>query len=266
MSDYLVGDIQGCFDALQGLLEKLAFDPQRDRLWSVGDLVNRGPHNVETLRFLRSIDAEVVLGNHDLHLLALHFASAPGQLRRKDTLADVLDAPDRLELLQWLRGQPLCRWLPERKLFLSHAGLPHIWTLEQALGLAAEVESVLQSEHCATYFDAMYGNEPAGWSEDLAGATRWRVITNYFTRMRFVDAAGALELTTKETVDKAPKGYRPWFDYARSDRLRIAFGHWAALAGHTGHRRMMALDTGCVWGGALTALNLETGQRTACVC
>ena len=266
MTDYVIGDIQGCYTALQCLLERLKFDPAKDQLWCVGDLVNRGAHNVECLRFLKSVKARVVLGNHDLHLLALFYASQKSAPRRKDTLADVLAADDCEELLVWLKAQPLMIWLPERNVALSHAGIPHIWSTEKALALAKEVEAVLQSDQCARYFDHMYGNDPEVWSESLQGEARWRVITNYFTRMRFVDAQGRLELLAKETVDTAPSGYAPWFRYPRKDNCQMLFGHWAALSGHTGVGGMHALDTGCVWGGALTALNLDTFERTECRC
>ncbi len=262
----MVGDIQGCFEALQCLLKKIDFEPGRDTLYSVGDLVNRGPNNLETLRLLKALDARVVLGNHDLHLLALYYGSGPAQPRRKDTLADVLAAPDREALMAWLRSQPLCRWLPERNIVLSHAGLPHIWHLEQALALAREVETVLCSDQAQAYFDAMYGNEPAGWSDDLSGMARLRVITNYFTRMRFINDRGDLELTMKETVDKAPSGFAPWFDFVPQHTARVVFGHWAALGGHTGRAHALAVDTGCVWGGALTAMDLDTLERVACDC
>lgn len=266
MADYVLGDIQGCYRALQCLLEKLNFDPVRDQLWCVGDLVNRGAQNLECLRFLKSVQAKVALGNHDLHLLALFYASQKGIPKRKDTLSDVLAAEDCEELLSWLKSRSLMLWLPERNIAMTHAGIPHIWSTEQAFALAQEVEQVLQSEQCASYFDHMYGNEPDVWSPSLQGLVRWRVITNYFTRMRFVDAQGHLELQAKESADTAPEGYAPWFSFARQDSCQLLFGHWAALSGHTGVAGMHALDTGCVWGGALTAMNLSTLERTECDC
>lgn len=266
MTEYAIGDIQGCYDALQRVLGKVGFSPSRDRLWVAGDLVNRGPKSLKTLRYIASLgsSAEVVLGNHDLHLLAV--ALAGHEPRRKDTLNKILQAPDCDQLLGWLRQQHLCVYDQNRDLFMAHAGLPHIWTVQQACAFAREVEAVIRGPQAAEYFAGMYGNEPAGWQTGLTGMDRWRVITNYFTRMRFISADGALELTAKETVDTAPEGFAPWFSFPRADSTRVVFGHWAALEGHTGHARFMGLDTGCVWGGALTLMNLDNEEVTCCDC
>ena len=260
MATYAVGDIQGCLEPLQRLLEQLNFNPATDQLWSVGDTINRGPDSLGTLRFLYNLgDAfRMVLGNHDLHLLAVYNGHrAPN---RKDTLNEILNAPDADQLCGWLQQQPLLYqqgdWL------MSHAGVPAIWTVEQAHGYATEVQQVLQSPQAQDYFAAMYGNEPAGWDENLQGETRWRVITNYLTRMRFCDTAGNLNLTSKGPTDTAPDGFAPWFSYPveRPASLKLLFGHWASIQGHTGQQNIIALDTGCVWGGPLRILELETGQ------
>lgn len=266
MTDYAIGDIQGCYDPLKSVLDKAGFSPSRDRLWVAGDLVNRGPASLKTLRYIKSLgsSAAVVLGNHDLHLLAVVLGGH--KLKRKDTLTEVLQAPDRPELMDWLRQQHLCVYDASRNLLMAHAGLPHIWDVPQALDCAREVEEVIRSNQAAEYFALMYGNQPAGWHNTLSGMDRWRVITNYFTRMRFIAPDGRLELTAKESAETAPEGFAPWFDYARTDDVRVVFGHWAALEGSTGIDRFVGLDTGCVWGGALTLMNLDSGEKIHCDC
>jgi bis(5'-nucleosyl)-tetraphosphatase (symmetrical) len=262
MATYVVGDIQGCFDALRRLLDSVSFDPQVDHLWSVGDLVNRGPDNLSTLRFFRDLGshAKVVLGNHDLHLLAVEAgAREPG---RKDTLTDVLQAPDADELLDWLRRQPLMH--REGPYVLSHAGIPHIWDSQEALVRADEVAARLCQPDYREFLHHMYGNEPDRWSPQLKGWDRLRVIVNYFTRMRFISSNGALDFDAKEGTDSAPTGMRPWFEFPRAEADRYTvflFGHWAALYGKTGKPRFIGLDTGCVWGGALTLLRLDDGHK-----
>lgn len=266
MTDYAIGDIQGCYDPLRAVLAKVDFSPSWDRLWVAGDLINRGPSSLKTLRYIESLGdaAVVVLGNHDLHLLAVALGGhAP---KRKDTLTEILNAPDRDTLVHWLRQQHLCVHDPERNLVMVHAGLPHIWSLEQALAYAREVEEVIRGDQASEYFSLMYGNKPEGWNENLTGMDRWRVITNYFTRMRFIASDGRLELTAKESVGTAPKGFAPWFEFPRRDDLRVIFGHWAALEGQTGIERFIGLDTGCVWGGTLTMMNLDTGEKIHCDC
>ena len=267
MADYAIGDIQGCYDRLLQVLALIEFDPARDRLWVAGDLVNRGPDSLRTLRYIHDLGeaATVVLGNHDLHLLAVAFAGH--NLRRNDTLKDILEAPDCDELLEWLRAQPLACYDKRRDLFMAHAGLPHIWSAPEALALADEVAAVLKGPDAETFFAGMYGNEPACWDDRLEGMARWRAITNYFTRMRFIRDDGTLDLVTKESADKAPEGgFRPWFDWPRQDATRVVFGHWAALQGNTGSDRYMGLDTGCVWGGTLTVMDLDTGRKGSCPC
>ncbi|SOB77753.1 Bis(5'nucleosyl)-tetraphosphatase, ApaH [Marinobacter sp. LV10R510-11A] len=266
MTDYAIGDIQGCYDSLKDVLAKVDFSPSRDRLWVAGDLINRGPSSLKTLRYIESLgdSAVVVLGNHDLHFLAV--ALGGHALKRKDTLADILNAPDRDKLVNWLRQQNLCVHDSKRNLIMVHAGLPHIWSLEQALANAREVEKVIRGNSAPEYFAQMYGNKPECWGENLTGMDRWRVITNYFTRMRFIASDGRLELTAKDSSGTAPKGFAPWFEFPRTDDLRVVFGHWAAIEGKTGVERFIGLDTGCVWGGALTMMNLDTAEKIHCDC
>jgi len=266
MTDYAIGDIQGCYDRLRDVLAKVDFSPSRDRLWVAGDIINRGPSSLETLRYIESLgsSAVVVLGNHDLHLLAV--ALGGHETRRKDTLSDILEAPDCDRLIQWLRQQHLCVHDSVRSLVMAHAGLPHIWSVDRAMAFAGEVEEVIRGSAAKEYFTHMYGNQPECWDDGLAGMDRWRVITNYFTRMPFIAEDGTLELTTKESAGEAPEGFAPWFRYPRQDDTRVVFGHWAALEGNTGVDRFIGLDTGCVWGGALTMMNLDSGEKIHCDC
>ena len=269
MAVYAVGDIQGCLQPLQCLLQQVAFDPQRDRLWLVGDLVNRGPQSLETLRFLFGMREAVttVLGNHDLHLLAV--AHNVERLKKGDTLGEILAAPDRDDLLDWLRNQPLLHYDEERQVALVHAGIPPQWSLKKARKRAAEVEAALRDdERLPLFLDGMYGNEPDKWDSKLRGVTRLRTITNYFTRMRFCTADGRLDLKSKEGLGTAPSGYAPWFSHpGRKTRgERIIFGHWAALQGHCDEPGVEALDSGCVWGGAMTLLDVDSGERHTCSC
>jgi len=269
MAVYAVGDLQGCLEPLKCLLERIKFDPAQDKLWLVGDLVNRGPQSLETLRFLYRMRESLVcvLGNHDLHLLAA--SRMIERLKKSDTLREILEAPDRAELLDWLRQQKLLHHDAERNVALVHAGIPPQWTLKKALKYAAEVETALRDDNLLTPFlDGMYGNEPNKWDGDLQGVTRLRVITNYFTRMRFCTADGKLDLKGKEGADTAPRGYAPWFSYKerKTQGLKIIFGHWAALEGRCDEPGIFALDTGCVWGGAMTLMNVDTGELLTCKC
>jgi bis(5'-nucleosyl)-tetraphosphatase (symmetrical) len=265
MATYAVGDVQGCYDELALLLERLRFDPAADRLWLVGDLVNRGPKSLAVIRLVRSLgDAAVcVLGNHDLHLLAIRYgghASKPG-----DTLNEVLDAPDADAIFEWLRGLPLLVCDETLGYVMTHAGIPHVWNLAEARARAGEVEAVLRGNGCREFLAGMYGNRPDCWDDGLVGLDRWRVITNYFTRMRLVDERGRLDFAHKGTLADVPEGWYPWYEL-RSRRplpVTILFGHWAALEGATNRSDVIALDTGCVWGGALTALCLETKESVS---
>lgn len=269
MTVYAVGDLQGCLDPLQCLLERVAFDPDRDRLWLVGDLVNRGPRSLDTLRFLFDLRDSVVtvLGNHDLHLLAVAWNIE--RLKKHDTLREIIEAPDRDRLLGWLRMQKLVHYDTERDVAMVHAGIPPQWTLKKALSLASEVEAVLRDdERLPQFLDGMYGNEPTRWNGKLRGIQRLRVITNYFTRMRFCSADGTLELKSKEGADQAPEGFAPWFSHpGRKTRgQKIIFGHWAALEGRCDDPNIFALDTGCVWGNRLRMMNVDTGEYLHCDC
>jgi bis(5'-nucleosyl)-tetraphosphatase (symmetrical) len=269
MTVYAVGDLQGCLEPLERLLGQVAFDPAQDRLWLVGDLVNRGPQSLATLRYLYAMrDCLVcVLGNHDLHLLAA--AHEPQRLKKGDTLREVIDAPDAPQLLAWLRQQKLLHYDESRHLAMVHAGIPPQWPIAKALRHAAEVEAVLRDDTLyPAFLEHMYGNEPNKWSKDLGGFERLRMITNYFTRMRFCTSDGKLDLKGKEGADSAPPGYAPWFSYKarKNPELKIIFGHWAALEGRCNEPGVFALDTGCVWGNAMTLMNIDTVQRFDCGC
>lgn len=265
MPTYAVGDIQGCYAELQQLLEQIRFDPAQDKLWLVGDLVNRGPGSLEVLRLVKSLgDAAItVLGNHDLHLLAV--AEGAAELHRSDTLDEVLAAPDREELLAWLRGQRLLH--AENGYVLVHAGLLPGWTVEQAQRLAHEVEAELRSERYHEFFAHMYGNSPHAWRDDLAGYKRLRVITNAFTRMRICTAQGEMEFRFKGEVHNIPADYLPWYEVPgrRSAEATVIFGHWSAL-GLKVEPRVIALDTGCLWGGPMTAIRLEDRKLFQVAC
>ncbi len=273
MSTYAIGDIQGCFESLQCLLEKIAFNPQHDRLWLVGDLINRGPDSLATLRFLYSLrdSIEFVLGNHDLHFLSVaHGLRKPSQ---SDTLNSLLAAEDSRQLIDWLLHGKLLHTDSNLSFTMVHAGIPPQWSLQQAQAHAREVEAVLQSRYRQDLLQNMYGNLPNRWKNKLIGIERLRLITNYFTRMRFCTAEGDLELETKDNVSAAPVGYAPWFAHPERKTCNdnIVFGHWAALEGRALSNNVplpniYALDTGCVWGGALTALRLDDRQIFSCSC
>ncbi len=265
MSVYAIGDVQGCYRELRTLLERIAFDPGRDRLWLVGDLVNRGPRSVEVLRFVRDLGerAVVVLGNHDLHLLAV--AEGVDPVRRKDTFADVLRAPDRDEVLDWLRCRPLLHRDRDLGFTMVHAGLPPQWDVEEAAERAAEVEAALRDDAYRTYLRHMYGDEPARWSPELQGWERLRFITNALTRMRYCTDDGRLVLGASGRPGTQPAGSHPWFTLSgrRSRSERVVFGHWATLELErpvAPQHRVYPLDKGCVWGGALGALRLDDEQ------
>ncbi len=268
MTTYAVGDLQGCLKPLQQLLQEVDFNPSRDVLWSVGDLVNRGPDSLDTLRYIDSLGNAciAVLGNHDLHLLAA--SRDASRLRKSDTLLPILKAPDRDKLLDSLRRKPLAHFDASLNCVMTHAGIPPIWTVKQTLKRAAEVEAVLRSNtELDDFLRQMYGNEPARWKPSLEGVDRLRSITNYLTRMRFCKADGTLDLKSKEGLDSAPKGFAPWFTYPRKDPdIQIIFGHWAALEGKADAAGVHALDSGCVWGNTMTLMNLNTGERSQCSC
>lgn len=260
MATYAIGDIQGCFQEFEQVLDRLRFDPSRDRLWLVGDLVNRGPRSLEVLRKVRTLgDAAVtVLGNHDLHLLAL--ASSPArQVKTKDTLTQVLAAPDRAELLDWLRRRPLLHHDSALGYTMIHAGLAPQWDLATAQACAGEVETALRdADRGPALLAAMYGDQPDRWSPDLRGMDRLRFIANCLTRLRYCRANGSLDLKFKGPPDDAPPGIVPWFRVPgrRSRGLRIVCGHWSALGYHEGDG-VLSIDTGCVWGQRLCAARLD---------
>jgi bis(5'-nucleosyl)-tetraphosphatase (symmetrical) len=265
MAIYAVGDIQGCFWEVQRLLEKIRFDATKDKLWLVGDLVNRGSRSLEVLRLVKSLgdSAITVLGNHDLHLLAV--AAGVAQLHRSDTLDEILAAPDRDELLTWLRLQRLMH--VEGGNVMVHAGLLPQWSVKQAAKLAREVEAALRSDDYVKFLEHMYGNTPNRWDDELSGYKRLRVITNAFTRLRVCTLQGEMEYKFKGEVEKIPAGYVPWFDVPKraSQDVTVLFGHWSAL-GLKVTPNVIALDTGCLWGGMLTAMRLEDRQLFQVAC
>jgi len=269
MSTYAIGDIQGCYRDLLRLLEAINFDRNNDTLWCVGDLVNRGPQSLEVLRFFKKLGdkAIVTLGNHDLHLLAVGNGHTD-YLKPKDTLHSVLQAPDNYELLTWLRHCPLLHHDQSLNFTMIHAGLPPQWDLATAQQCAREVETVLKSAQYPDYLANLYGNEPKKWSDKLAGWERLRFITNCFTRMRYCNDEGKLALKNKGTPRWNTKdSEQPWFllpnRATRSEQ--IIFGHWSTLGYYAKHN-VYALDTGCLWGGALTALRLEDQQVFSVQC
>ena len=262
MSIYVIGDLHGCHAEFVRLLDAVNFSPTHDTLWLVGDVINRGPGSLACLQEAQALGSAVrcVLGNHDFHLLVV--ARGGGKLKKNDTLDDILASPQRESLLDWLQSQPLV--VHEGNTLMAHAGLLPSWSAEQALTLSGEVQSALQSEHSGAFLSQLFGNQPDRFRDDLEGMDRLRCIVNVLTRMRFIDAEERLDFAAKEGLDSAPEGFAPWFQFPRQDDLRLLFGHWAALEGRTPHAKVNVegLDTGCVWGGALTAMNLETGERT----
>lgn len=258
MPTYVIGDLQGCYDELQQLLELIQFNPDNDRLWFVGDLVNRGPQSVECLRFVKALGntAITVLGNHDLSLLAT--AEGLRKTSRKDTLNCILKAPDRDELLHWLRKQPLIHYDAELNYSMVHAGLAPQWTIEQARELASEVSSLLRGDDYCLLLQNMYGDEPTLWSESLKGMDKYRFTINAFTRIRYCTTSGALELNTKDSPQNPKADLIPWFDlsWRESRNEKILFGHWSTL-GCINQNNVYSLDSGCVWGGHLSALRID---------
>ena len=261
MAIYWAGDIQGCNASLGRLLEEVNFSPSRDQLIVLGDLVNRGPDSAGVLRRLMALQGSVqcVLGNHDLHALAVAYGFS--RSKRLDTLDDLMNSPDRDVLINWLRQQQLALW--SHGVLSVHAGVLPDWTLAQTLSLADELQSVLRGPELPYFLAHMYGNEPNTWCEELTGITRWRMVANALTRLRFCSAKGAMEFATKDSSAKAPEGFMPWFDVPgrRTSGITIAFGHWSTL-GWQDRSDIWALDTGCVWGGCLSAMREgEDGQR-----
>ena len=262
MATYAVGDIQGCYVEFEALLDAVSFDPARDRLWLLGDLVNRGPDSLAVMDLVMSLEgcAITVLGNHDLHFLAIHYGGhAPVA---SDTFHDLLGAPHVGAVAEWLRRQRFFHRDDALGYAMAHAGIPPFWSLPMADAYGRELMAVLQGAEHLAYFRAMYGNRPDRWSDDLSGMDRWRLLTNYFTRMRLIDRDGCLDFSHKGALADAPDGWFPWYELCAGNlgHHRLLFGHWAAIEGHTGRPDIIALDTGCVWGRSLTALCLETGE------
>jgi len=260
MALYLIGDVQGCDEALARLLTHIDFSPSRDTIYLLGDLVNRGPDNVGVLRRLMAYgsSAQCILGNHDLHLLAV--SQGVRAAHRQDTTADILNAPDRTTLLDWLRQQHMAMRVGQ--VLMVHAGVLPQWTPEQTLALAGEVEEVLRGDALATFLPQMYGGLPNQWHDDLQGADRLRVIVNALTRMRFCDTQGAMDFSVKESADQAPEGLMPWFEVPGrlTANVRVAFGHWSTLQ-QVNRPDVVCLDDGCVWGGCLSAMRIEDPEQ-----
>lgn len=263
MADYVIGDIQGCYDPFMRLLELIQFDPKADRLWLVGDLVNRGPDSLAVLRFVHQLPTPpiITLGNHDLYLLNRLFVESTWQ-NGDDTIKEVLSAPDALVLGHWLRQQPLIYHDQDLGVVMTHAGIAPLWNLPQAKTYANEVEIRLRSTDFIELLTHIFGNHPIKWSDTLQGVERWRCIINYFTRMRFCDEEGGLFLSYKGTLQEAPLHLIPWYAHPSRQPMSetLVFGHWAALGTICPAPNLYALDTGCVWGNALTALRLQDRQ------
>ena len=265
--NYIIGDVQGCFEALKALLKEIQFDADQDFIWFAGDLVARGENSIGALRFIKKLcergGGATVLGNHDLNLLAV--ARGIKKLKDKDKIDDVIHALESDDLIDWLRKQPLCLF-PNEHTVLTHAGIPSIWTAEQTATLAKEVEVVLSNDDFAvmdTFLNNMYGTEPDLWLDELTGNARLRCITNYLTRMRLTDAEGRLEFSFKDALDEPmPDGFQPWFEFdsKAAQTHQVIFGHWAALQGKTISDRIQNVDGGAVWGHQLIAYRLEDQQ------
>lgn len=266
MATYIIGDVQGCYQELQELLQTIDFNPDTDKLAFVGDIVNRGPNSLEVLRFIKQLkNPWVVLGNHDLFLLIIGYELMPTDAY-EHTLDAVLRAPDKQDLIEWLRHQPLIH--AENQALLVHAGLPPQWNVEESLQYAEEVAAILQGPNFQKFLTHLFGDEPSTWSNSLNEQDRWRYITNALTRMRFCSEAGELDLSANGKMSTSSKKYHPWFDWRdpNQDEIDIYFGHWAALNGECNAPRCYALDTGCAWGHCLTALRLDDKKRFKVPC
>ena len=263
MAIYVIGDVQGCFDELMTLVDKLAFSPQNDQLWFVGDLVNRGPKSLETLRWVRQLGnaAITVLGNHDLHLLATYTGIEP--IDQSSSLYPVLQANDVGELIDWLRYRPLVHYNQKLNIAILHAGLFPQWNIKETLSNADEVETVLRSRQYKNFLENMYGNQPDHWENSLSGWSRLRAITNCLTRMRYCNEEGVMSFSDKGPPGAQPSGMKPWYEInsRKSQDTMIVFGHWSAL-GYLADHNVIATDTGCLWGGYLTAVKIDSPERT----
>ncbi|MCG9695814.1 symmetrical bis(5'-nucleosyl)-tetraphosphatase [Shewanella sp. Isolate11] len=265
MATYFIGDIQGCFDELQAILAKVEFNPSKDELWIVGDMVARGDKSLETLRYIKSLDdaAKPVLGNHDLHLLALH--NKIKRVNPSDKLGELLNAPDCPQLIDWLRTQPLIRQHPKQQIVMTHAGIPPQWNINTATTQAAAVEQVLRSDNYLSQLIAqMYTNDIDSWSAEMPETEQLVYCVNALTRMRYLYADGRLDFDCKQPPESNTNPLiKPWFLYPRADNNQsiMVFGHWAALMGQVDSPQFKALDTGCCWGEHLTLWHLETNQK-----
>ncbi|MDG6777478.1 symmetrical bis(5'-nucleosyl)-tetraphosphatase [Thiomicrorhabdus sp. zzn3] len=271
MATYVIGDLQGCFDELQALLQQIDYRPETDHLWFVGDIVNRGPKSLECLRFVKQLQqqgqAQMVLGNHDFHLLAAYSGLKRFQ-SKSDTLDPIFEAHDAPELIDWLRHQPLMVSHPVYEAVMVHAGIPPQWTISEAQSHAKEVEAHLQAEDWQTFVtEHLFGSEPNRWNDTLGGWERIRYIVNAFARMRYCDADGELEFKLKSAPGQHDTPYQPWFvfDNRKNKTHEIFFGHWSTL-GEIDAYQVHATDTGCLWGGKLTAYCLETRKRHTLAC
>ncbi len=268
MATYFVGDVQGCFDELQQLLALAQFNPIEDELWLTGDLVARGPKSLEVLRFVSGLGdkATTVLGNHDLNLLAVAAGHFPA--KKKDKTENILSAPDGKDLIQWLRKQPLLATHPTLPIVMTHAGISPQWNIATAQACAREVELLLRGDQAGWLLKHMYGEEPKQWHERLSGIERWRYIINSFTRMRFCQFDGSLELKCKSAPKEQPAGLAPWFEVRQPeiDEPHLVFGHWAALMGRCPIPSIKALDTGCVWGNQLSLWRWEDNAMFSLNC
>jgi bis(5'-nucleosyl)-tetraphosphatase (symmetrical) len=260
MAVYIIGDVQGCYQSLKKLLKGIGFNASKDRLWFVGDIVNRGPDSLNTLRFIRDLGdgAVTVLGNHDLHLLAAYYNGT--RLKPNDTLMPVLEAPDCVDLLEWLRFRPLIYHEIEYNFAIVHAGIYPGWSIQQTCDRASEVESALRGANITSFLHHMYGNQPNCWSDDLVGMDRLRFITNVFTRMRYLNLKKELDFVAKGPPSKlhTKTGVKPWFEFKQTEikHNRVAFGHWSTLPTNQ-YGSCFALDSGCLWGGRITALRID---------
>ncbi len=268
MATYAIGDIQGCYQQLKALLLKLEFNSDKDKLWFAGDIVNRGPDSLKTLRFIKSLEdnAITVLGNHDLHLLAI--ANGRGKQGKKDTIQPILDAADSDQLIDWLRHRPLVHYQKKNHVCLVHAGIYPQWNLNEILAYSKEMETILQGSQFHEFFHHMYGDKPSKWSNNLSGWDRLRFITNCFTRMRYINDDFKLRLKEKGAPGKQDFNTHPWFEFERKEKdLNIVFGHWSTLKDPK-LNHLYPLDTGCLWGGKLTALkiNKKLNKKTHLKC
>jgi len=268
MATYFVGDVQGCFDELQTLLSLAQFDPKNDELWLTGDLVARGPKSLEVLRFVRDLGdrATTVLGNHDLNLLAVY--SGHTKPKKKDKTEYIFSAPDKHELMMWLRHRPILAQHPTLPVVMTHAGLSPQWNLTTAIACASEIETLLRSTQGSWLLGHMYGEEPSHWDARLTGLPRWRYIINSFTRMRYCRPDGSLDFKCKAAPESKPADLAPWFEVrnATPNEPHLIFGHWAALMGKCPIPSIKALDTGCVWGNQLTLWRWEDNAMFSLNC